>query len=164
MTLRPDRPGPLRRRGPRPLLMHLMPGMLQASASGMLSLPTCWTASPSWSAAPPQTPPIPPAADAALVAGIAGAAVLASDEAAPSLTDVLVDQWVTHLFATPPDLETVDVESLEDLAVVVTDPGAGSPTAGVDGSEFADGTDIEVVSISSTGMGIHGSGPAARSS
>ncbi|WP_156148941.1 non-ribosomal peptide synthetase, partial [Rhodococcus sp. MEB064] len=100
----------------------------------------------------------------ALVAGIAGAAVLAPDAAAPSLTDVLVDQWVTHLFATPPDLETVDVESLEDLAVVVTDPGAGSPTAGVDGSEFADGTDIEVVSISSTGMGIHGSGPAARSS
>lgn len=50
--------------------MHLMPGMLQAPAPGMPSSPTCWTASPSWSAAP-QTPPIPPAADAALVAGIA---------------------------------------------------------------------------------------------
>ncbi len=86
MMLRPDRPGPLRRRGPRPLLMHLMPGMLQASASGMLqasasgmlqapasgmppSLP-CWTASPSWSAGP-QAPLIPPAADPALIAGIA---------------------------------------------------------------------------------------------
>ncbi len=67
--LRLDRPGPFRRRGPRPLLMHLMPGMLQAQASGMLPSPACWTASPSWSAAPP--PPIPKAADAALIAGIA---------------------------------------------------------------------------------------------
>ncbi len=69
--LRPDRPGPFRRRGPRPLLMHLMPGMPQGPASGMPPLPTCWTASPSWSAAPPQAPPIPPTADAALIAGIA---------------------------------------------------------------------------------------------
>lgn len=65
--LRPDRPGPLRRRGPRPLLMHLMPGMLQAPASGMPPSAACWTASPNWSAAPP----IPQAADAALIAGIA---------------------------------------------------------------------------------------------
>lgn len=62
MPLRPDRPGPFRRRGPRPLLMHLIPGML--------SSPGCWTASPSWNAAP-HAPPIPPAADAALIAGIA---------------------------------------------------------------------------------------------
>ncbi len=68
--LRPDRPGPFRRRGPRPLLMHLMPGMLQAPASGMMPSPAYGTASPSWSAGP-QAPPIPPAADAALIAGIA---------------------------------------------------------------------------------------------
>lgn len=68
--LRPDRPGPFRRRGPRPLLMHLMPGMLQATASGIPPSPACWTASPSWSAGP-EAPPIPPTADPALVAGIA---------------------------------------------------------------------------------------------
>jgi len=62
VTPRPDAPGPFRRRGPRPLLLHLMPGMLPS--------PACWTVSPSLSAAP-GPPPIPPAADAALIAGIA---------------------------------------------------------------------------------------------
>lgn len=57
--LRPDAPGPNRRRGPRPLLMHLLPGM-----------PTCppsWPGSMSSSAGSP-TWPLP---DPALVAGIA---------------------------------------------------------------------------------------------
>lgn len=67
---RPDRPGPFHRRGPRPLLMHLMPGTLQATAAGMPPSMPCWTASPSWSAGP-QAPPIPPGADPALIAGIA---------------------------------------------------------------------------------------------
>jgi len=62
VTPRPDAPGPFRRRGPRPLLLHLMPGMLPS--------PACWTVSPSLSAAPGPRP-IPPAADAALIAGIA---------------------------------------------------------------------------------------------
>jgi poly(3-hydroxyalkanoate) synthetase len=42
--------------------MHLTPGTRPS--------PPCWTASPSWSAAP-HAPPIPPTVDAALIAGIA---------------------------------------------------------------------------------------------
>lgn len=77
--LRPNRPGPLRRRGPRPLLMHLTPETLPS--------PACWTVSPNssvglqspqenllqspqqnWLQSPPL---IPPNADPALIAGIA---------------------------------------------------------------------------------------------
>ena len=57
--LRPDAPGPLRRRGPRPLLMHLIPGMESLSGCSSGS-PSSNAASPGWSAP-----------DAALVAGIA---------------------------------------------------------------------------------------------
>lgn len=59
---RPDAPGPNRRRGPRPLLMHLMP-----------SSPACWTASPTWNAAQtlPPMPQLGPSLDPALIAGIA---------------------------------------------------------------------------------------------
>ena len=56
--MRPDLPGPLRRRGPRPLLLHLTPTMpLPPSASGSSSLSG-------------SLPPL-PALDPALIAGIA---------------------------------------------------------------------------------------------
>ncbi|MBY6685102.1 amino acid adenylation domain-containing protein [Rhodococcus sp. BP-149] len=87
----------------------------------------------------------------ALVAGVAGAAVLVQDGAAESLTDVLLDQWVTHLFATPSDLSAVDAGEFEDLAVVVTDAGRGDSES-CDG--FADGTEIDVVPLTSTGIGL----------
>jgi len=61
--LRHDRPGPFRRRGPRPLMMHLMPATLPS--------PACWTVSPNSNAWLENPPPIPPDADAALIAGIA---------------------------------------------------------------------------------------------
>lgn len=62
---RSDAPGPYHRRGPRPLLLHLIPGMPPS--------PACWTASPSSSAGPqpPALPPIPRHLDPALIAGIA---------------------------------------------------------------------------------------------
>lgn len=61
--LRPDAPGPFRRRGPRPLLMHLLPGTS--------SLATRWTHPPGSNVEPPNPPPIPAAVDPALIAGIA---------------------------------------------------------------------------------------------
>ncbi|MGB6180250.1 MAG: amino acid adenylation domain-containing protein [Rhodococcus sp. (in: high G+C Gram-positive bacteria)] len=99
----------------------------------------------------------------ALVAGFVGAAVLVDDpradssrsEAAVSLTDTLLDRWVTHLFATPGDLESVEAAALGDLEVVIADPGPhGGSAADVEASArgFADGTDIEVVTIGSTGL------------
>jgi poly(3-hydroxyalkanoate) synthetase len=39
MTARPDAPGPLRRRGPRPLLLHLMLALLRSNVSRATSLP-----------------------------------------------------------------------------------------------------------------------------
>lgn len=50
MTERTDAPGPLQRRGPRPLLLHLTLAMLRSSAS-LAGLPSSNSASPSWSAA-----------------------------------------------------------------------------------------------------------------
>ena len=61
---RPDAPGPLRRRGPRPLLLHLMMASWPGSASGS---PSSNTASPSWSA----DAELPGAAGAQLISGIA---------------------------------------------------------------------------------------------
>lgn len=58
MTDRPDRPGPLLRRGPRPLLLHLMRAMLKSNASAPGS-PSSKPGSPPWSV------------DAELLAGIA---------------------------------------------------------------------------------------------
>ena len=58
MTPRPDLPGPMRRRGPRPLLMHLMAATPSSPASSTAS-PNSNAASPAW------TP------DPALVRGIA---------------------------------------------------------------------------------------------
>ena len=58
MTDRPDRPGPLLRRGPRPLLLHLTRAMLKSSGSAPAS-PSSKPGSPPWSV------------DAELLAGIA---------------------------------------------------------------------------------------------
>ncbi len=64
MTQRPDAPAPLRRRGPRPLLLHLMLASWPGFATGS---PNSSSASPSWNAdADP-----PDAAGAELIAGIA---------------------------------------------------------------------------------------------
>ena len=50
MTERSDAPGPLHRRGPRPLLLHLTLAMLRSSAS-LAGLPNSSGGSPSWNAA-----------------------------------------------------------------------------------------------------------------
>jgi polyhydroxyalkanoate synthase subunit PhaC len=66
---RPDAPGPLHRRGPRPLLLHLTFGT--PSLTPFASASPCWNGDwPSWSAtASPPSPP--PALDPELIAGIA---------------------------------------------------------------------------------------------
>ncbi len=93
MTDRPDAPGPLNRRGPRPLLLHLLMAMTAPSSPGCAPAWPNWNpASPSWNApgppdpadppppgaAPPEPPPpeppppeLPAGLDPALLAGIA---------------------------------------------------------------------------------------------
>ncbi len=66
---RPDAPGPLHRRGPRPLLLHLTLAMLKSSAS-LAASPNWSAASPNWSA----TGEIDPAAIAAALGTAGGGA------------------------------------------------------------------------------------------
>ncbi len=74
--IRPDAPGPHRRRGPRPLALHLL--QQTPPGHGTPSSPNLWTASPPWNASAPEPlpapaapPPLPGWADPALIAGIA---------------------------------------------------------------------------------------------
>ncbi len=81
MSPRPDAPGPLNRRGPRPLLLHLLLAMTAPSSPGCApAWPTWNPASPSWNSADPPHDPADQAAapadppsglDAELLAGIA---------------------------------------------------------------------------------------------
>ena len=78
MTDRPDAPRPMRRRGPRPLLLHLTLAMLKSSVSGGGS-PNSKPGSASWSAIEPAIHAAlrdaeqgePPQVDDGLIAGIA---------------------------------------------------------------------------------------------
>jgi poly(3-hydroxyalkanoate) synthetase len=77
MTVRADAPGPNHRRGPRPLLLHLMLATLNASGQNSSAWPAVWKswsdASQDWTATEGAEPPefVLPMPDAALLAGIA---------------------------------------------------------------------------------------------
>jgi len=76
---RPDAPGPLHRRGPRPLLLHLTLAMLRSSAS--------LAASPTWNAASPTSN-----ATAAAAEAIAAALAAGGGEAAGGFPQALLEE------------------------------------------------------------------------
>ncbi|NNH71776.1 amino acid adenylation domain-containing protein [Nocardia uniformis] len=56
-----------------------------------------------------------------LAAGVNGASVVVSGVAPGTLTEVLAEEWVTHLFTDRSGLDHLDGEPLEDLAAVIVD-------------------------------------------